>query len=70
MALGARTVLAQEGRVDEAVVLADEAVELLATSDGLGKQADALLVLGGVLGRAGAGTPPNGRSRRQSRSTT
>ena len=40
-------------RFDEAVVLADEAVELLATTDGLVKHADALLVLAGVLALAG-----------------
>ncbi len=46
-------VLAREGKVDEAVELADGAVELLAGSDGIGQQADALLVLSEVLGRAG-----------------
>jgi len=46
-------VLVREGRVDEAVELADGAVELLAGSDGIGQQADALLVLSEVLGRAG-----------------
>ena len=46
-------VLVQEGKVDEAVELADGAVELLAGSDGIGQQADALLVLSEVLGRAG-----------------
>jgi class 3 adenylate cyclase/tetratricopeptide (TPR) repeat protein len=46
-------VLAHDERFDEAVVLADEAVELLATTDGLVKHADALLVLAGVLALAG-----------------
>ncbi len=46
-------VLVREGKVDEAVELADGAVELLAGSDGIGQQADALLVLSEVLGRAG-----------------
>jgi class 3 adenylate cyclase len=46
-------VLAQDARLDEALVLADEAVDLLAATDGLVKHADALLVLAGVLALAG-----------------
>jgi tetratricopeptide (TPR) repeat protein len=49
-------VLAREGKVEEAVELADGAVGLLAASDGIGQQADALLVLSEVLGRAGRRT--------------
>jgi tetratricopeptide (TPR) repeat protein len=46
-------VLSREGRVEEAIELADGAVGLLAASDGIGEQADALLVLSEVLGGAG-----------------
>jgi tetratricopeptide (TPR) repeat protein len=46
-------VLAQDARFAEAVVLADEAVDLLAATDALVKHADALLVLAGVLALAG-----------------
>ena len=46
-------VLAQDERFDDAVALADEAVGLLAATDGLVRHADALLALAGVLALAG-----------------
>jgi tetratricopeptide (TPR) repeat protein len=46
-------VRAREGRLDEAMELAVEAVALLKPSDGIAQQADALLVLSEVLGHAG-----------------
>jgi class 3 adenylate cyclase/tetratricopeptide (TPR) repeat protein len=45
--------LAHDEHFDEAIALADEAVELLGATDGLAKRGDALLALGEVLDRAG-----------------
>jgi class 3 adenylate cyclase/tetratricopeptide (TPR) repeat protein len=47
-------ILVRDDRLDEAEVLAREAVELLDRTDGLVKRADALVVLAAILRRAGA----------------
>jgi class 3 adenylate cyclase/tetratricopeptide (TPR) repeat protein len=46
-------VLAQDDRYDEAIALAQEAVELLGSTDGIVKQGDALIALAQVLELAG-----------------